>query len=83
MQAHSDLADYDAIVRLVATLCATRLIGLPVNSNGVMTQPLDARHLPPEEIARIIGQMDMMLFTFRRASSIRYQVAEPDPAEPC
>ena len=29
MQTDTDIADHDAILRLVATLCATRLVGLP------------------------------------------------------
>ena len=76
MPTDPDLLDYDAIVRLVATLCATRLIGLPMDSNGELTQPPGPRHLPPEEIRRIEYQMSMLLFTFRRASSIRYQTFE-------
>lgn len=74
MPTDRDTADHDAIVRLVATLCATRLIGLPINADGEVTQPLDARHLTSEEIGRIGRQMDMLLHTLCRASSIRYKV---------
>lgn len=74
MPTDRDTADHDAIVRLVATLCATRLIGLPIDADGEMTQPLGSRYLLPEEVSRIGNQMGMLLHTFCRASSVRYKV---------
>lgn len=77
MQTDTDIADHDAILRLVATLCATRLVGLPVDDKGEIA-PLATRRLTPEDTVRIRRQMDTLLFTFRRVSSIHYQLYEPE-----
>lgn len=81
MQTDTDIADHDAILRLVATLCATRLVGLPVDDKGELIAFAKPR-LTPEETVRICRQMNMLLFTFRRISSVHYQVYEPEEALP-
>jgi hypothetical protein len=72
MQTDTDIADHDAILRLVATLCATRLVGLPIDDKGELIAFAKPR-LTPEETVRICRQMNMLLFTFRRISSVHYQ----------
>ena len=82
MQTDIDIADHDAILRLVATLCATRLVGLPLDDKGELTALLARQRLTPEDTVRIRRQMDTLLFTFRRVSSIHYQLCEPEKAPP-